>query len=264
MSGQVLVRSVNPREIAWPVWLALGLAVVAAIIRATSAGASITGTIAGAAPFLFVAAVLYARPADVRFVYGAAAIVAYQAIPLAGQLLPNEWIARMPVLFDVRAFAITYDIALLIVGLVLLGMAVGGVRSRVGWLIVALGALVATVNIVRSVASLVELPLGDVLTLDLALSFLLGAGAALAWAYLLAASVDARRRYLAIGTALVIAATYLIDLLLLPFDRGPQTDFALLAIIFGALLALGWLTMAVAPLYGEVPGALGAAEGTTD
>ena len=166
MSGMALVRSVDVRSIRWPVWLMLGLAVAYVVYRVSNPAFSVVSTIAGAGPFLFAAAVLFVEPFDRRFKYGAAAIALYYGLYF-GDLLPPYALpnVEVPMLGDVTDGLRNLRFLLLIGGFAAIGVALGGLRSRDGWVVLATGGVLAVLASGWQLVNPVEgLPILTVLT----------------------------------------------------------------------------------------------------
>jgi hypothetical protein len=223
-------------------WLLLGLAVVYVALVARNEWFTVAPTLGGAAPFVFGAAMTWAAPDDRRFVYGTWAIVASGVLHLLVALIDLQSGLSTPVLADVARWLNEATWLLEAVGVVLIALALGGIRSARGWTVFWLGVAVGLIG-------------AGWVTIDAAPNVgpfdVLVAVAAqvlpVAWGYLAAAAVDARRRWFAIGGLLMLM--YLLFVILLHWFAPPADTtvqrlefgidlfglFALVALSYGAI-----------------------------
>lgn len=258
MAVESEVRWQGWRAVPWSVWFFLALAVVYVVIRILDEPTfRPMQTLVGLAPFLFAAAVAYAKPADRRFRWAVWSIVAYVALPLIARPIPElvfrygpgDWSNAAFVLQDVVGVIQSLANVLLIVGLALFGLALGGVRSAFGAVIVVAGAFVAIANLTWFFAHPVEeLPL-----VNLVQSVTFSTLTALAWAFVFAAAVDALRSLLIVGAGLLFA-NVVVNAVLLWWTPGPGTNYDLLSLLVGGLGLIGWLALAAGALRGELTG----------
>ncbi|MEP7157833.1 MAG: hypothetical protein ABI797_00255 [Chloroflexota bacterium] len=246
------------RAVPWSVWLFLALAVLYAVIRILDAPVlQPLPTAAGLAPFLFAAAVSFARPADRRFRWAAWAIAAYVALPLITRpipelvfrLAPGDWSNAAFILQDVANVVQSLANALLIVGLALFGLALGGVRSAFGGAILAAGAAVALANLTWFFSH----PIAEIPLINIAESVTFSTLTSLAWAFVFAAAIDAVRSLLIVGTGLLFA-NVVVNAVLLWWTLGPGTNTDVLSLVIGGMALAGWLALAAGALRGELTG----------
>ena len=223
-------------------WLLLGLAVVYVALVARNEWFTVAPTLAGAAPFVFGAAMSWAAPQDRRFVFGTWAIVTSGVLHFIVALVDLQSSSPMPLLADVANGLNDASWLLEAVGVVLIGLALGGIRSNGGWTVFWLGVAVGLIGVgwvtMDAVANVGPF---DVLIAAAA------QGLPVAWGYLAAAAVDARRRWFAVGGLLMLV--YLLFIILLDWSApAPQTTLqrlefgrdlvgllALVALSYGAL-----------------------------
>jgi hypothetical protein len=243
------------RRLGWPIWILLGFAVVAVASLITSPGVTLLGPLQVAMPFFFAAAVLLVRPIDRRFVWAAVAIGASQAFLLGPRLVPAEWTFYYPELDQLGgAVTMLYSPALL-GGLALLGLALGGIRTRLGWLIVGIGLVLAASSAVRVLTQ--TLPEGlELSAIDRLLSIVIPPLHPMAWAFVAGAALGGGRRLFPFGALLIFVLMVPLGTFLL-WDvpsLGPDTNFGLLQFVFGIIPLTGWIALTFAPLFGEVDG----------
>jgi hypothetical protein len=240
------------------VWIFLALAVLYVVVLVLNESTiQPLGIAAGLAPILFAAAVAYVKPADRRFRWATWAIATYAVLPFILDAVPELVFRFAPGDWKNAAFALQdwFNVvgfvpgALLNVGLILFGLALGGVRSAFGAAILAAGALVALANLTWLFAHPVEeMPL-----INLAQSVFFTVLNGLSWAFAFAAAVDAVRSLLIVGTGLLFA-NVVINAVLLWWAPGPDANYDLLSLIIGSLGLAGWLALAAGALRGELTG----------
>ena len=219
-------------------WLLLALAVVYVALVGRNEWFTVAPTLGGAAPFVFGAAMIWAAPQDRRFVYGTWAIVAAGVMHLLVALVDLQSSVSMPLLADVARWLNEATWLLEAVGVVLIGLALGGIRTAVGWTVFWLGVAVGLIGVGWvTMGAATNVGPFDVL-IAVAAQVL-----PVAWGYLAAAAVDARRRWFAVGGLLMLM--YLLFIILLHWF-GPPPDTTLQRLEFGTdvvgLLALAALS----------------------
>ena len=247
MSYQSLGRSLDLRSVRWPTWILLGLALLYSVYRLTLASSPILDVLVGCAPLVFAAAVVQVAPDDRRFVWGALALAVAPTVRLAAALIPGDWLATAPVLLDISGVALDVGRMLLFVGVALLGVAIGGVRSAFGVAVVGAGVLIG----LTEVGWVLSHQTADLSPLDVGRSIAFGALTALAWAFLVAAAIDWLRSLMIIGAGLLLVVVA-IDAALLVWPYGPDTNFELVGLVVSGVSIAGWLVMIGAALRGEL------------
>ncbi len=255
MNAEAVARPSNWRAIPWA---ALVLAVIAGLIvvRSLALGQfSPIGTLGFAAPVAFAAVVVYVRPPDRRFTWAALALGATPAVVLAANWLPDAWFAMAPgdwknaaqLLLDAGGVARVVANVLGFIGLGLLGLAFGGVRTFMSAVILAFGALVAAAGVIWVGAHPVaELPL-----LDLVRSIAFSVLTVMGWAFVFAAALEALRTFALVGAGLILANA-VINVLLLWWTIPASANTDLLSLLVGGPTLLGWIALIVAVLRGEL------------
>lgn len=235
-------------------WVLLVIAAALFVRVITSPGSGPIAALATPAPVVFAAAVIYARPADRRFLWAALALAATPAVGLFAQLMPElvfryapgDWKNASALLNDVAAIAGDIARYLGLLGLGLLGLAFGGVRSFVSFLIILLGVALAISSLIWTFAHSIDgFPLYELgKSLGYAVLHVLGL------AFVFAAAVESLRNFSMVGTGFLFLNT-VIGAVLLWWTIGPGTNVDLLSIVLGATSLLGWVGLIIAPLRGE-------------
>jgi hypothetical protein len=247
-----LDRLAGLRTVPWLTWVLLALAAAYLVYRWGQPGFAALDAFVGCAPLVFGAAVIYARPADRRFAWAALAIAAGPVLRLAAILLPGAWVAVVPVLLDVAQVGLELVNVLLLVGLAVLAYALGGLRSAFGVTVVLFGGVVALADLTWVFAR----PVQDMPLADLVKSIAFATLTALAWAFLLAAAIDALRSLLLSGAGLLFANVVIRAVLLwMSPGLGPDTNFDLLALVVNGIALAGWVLLIAAALSGELSSA---------
>ncbi|MDL2334813.1 MAG: hypothetical protein QFC55_02130 [Chloroflexota bacterium] len=255
MNVEAVARPLNWRAIPWA---ALILTVICGLIvvRSLALGQfSPIGTLGFAAPVAFAAVVAYVRPPDRRFTWAALAIAATPVVVLAANWLPDAWFSLTPgdwknaaqLLLDAGGVARVVAIVLGFVGLGLLGLAFGGVRTFMSAVILAFGVLVAAAGVIWVLAH----PIADLPLLDLARSVAFSVLTVIGWAFVFAAALEALRTLSLIGTGLILANT-VINVLLLWWTIPASANTDLLSLLVGGPTLLGWIALMAAALRGEL------------
>ncbi len=191
------------------VWLLLGLAVLDVAFTAAVAGFEPTALLFAvneAGAFVFAAAVVLVAGNRRMLVAGALSLSAVAAVILL-QRLANEFAAQL-VLGD--AFTVLHSLAWLagVGGALAIGLSIGGIRSRVGWLAVGLGVVVALAitywQLSMLLPVLADWPPDLLPQLSMSLSLVSGI-MWIGWGYLLGAAVTARLRWLTLGVVIIFA-----------------------------------------------------------
>ncbi len=247
MSFQSLVRPLDWRSVRWPVWALLALALAYLGYRLTQPPFALIDVLVGCAPLVFAAAVLQVAPSDRHFTWGAYAIAAGPTVRLAAALIPGEWLASAPALLAVSSIGLDVARVLLFLGLTLIGLAVGGVRSAFALVVVGAGLVVGFAE----VAWVLSQTTANLAPLDVGKSIAFALLAAVAWAFLVAAAIDALRSLLIVGAGLLFVVVA-IDAALLWWPYGPDTNFGLVALAVSSISLAGWAAMVAAVLRGEL------------
>jgi len=259
MGVVALARPSSMRDIPWAVWTLLALAVGGLVYDVIQPGGfRLISALAGTGPLVFAAAVVYVNPADRRFTWAALALAATPVIGLLSAVVPEavftyapgDWKNATPLLLDIGGFAREIGWVLGLIGLGLLGVALGGVRSLASVLILAVGAALAVANVASHLNGLVEgFPL-----FDLATSLVSAVLHPLGLAFVFAAAVESRRSLTLIGAGLVLLNAVMGELLQW-MTIGPDANLDLLSLVFGLTTLLGWLAFMAGALRGELNGA---------
>ncbi len=131
MVGRLEARPASWQSMPLSVWPLIGLALLAVAARLGESFSPLPA-VTLAAPFLLAAAIVYIEPLDRRFLYGALMIAANQAIILGSSFVDGALAFYVPVLLTIADFLRIAVPLLMIGGLVLFGIALGGVRIRSG------------------------------------------------------------------------------------------------------------------------------------
>ena len=248
------MRTGDIRSIPLVFWAMLGLAGFAVFVLIRERGLSLELADAPSiflrvGPFLLAAAVALAAPADRRFLWGALALCASEAWFLLRFFEPAS---GEPTLFGVALESLGSALwALTLAGLLLIGVAVGGIRSRFGWLVLAIGALVFVVSAAWQVISYASIPTDQLFLILSPEQFVVGVighAVIIGWAYLLGAGLDNNRHYLAVGAGLMLgqAAFGVMRLLFLPVT--PDADFTLLNLMSLTVSVAAWSALIAAAM----------------
>lgn len=254
-------RPSSLRDIPWPTWLLLLIAVVLVAYELTQLGYSLIGALLTGAPVLFAAVVLYVEPADRRYTWAALALAVAPVLSLAWSALPEavfryapgDWRNAAYFLRDMGPIVRDATSVITIVGLGLLGLALGGVRRPLPVAILGVSIVMAILHAIAIADSYsaINYPPGDSTPMILlARSIVLSILNLVGWAFVFAAALESRRTLMLIGTGLVFAITVL--------SYVPQLDALLnngwdvLLTALAAVHLLGWALVIVAALRGEL------------
>lgn len=218
-------------------WVLIGLSILFTGLSAENSWSSVAPTLAGAAPLVFGAAVMWAAPQNRRFYYGTWALIAATVLRLLTVYLAGRLAADVPLLADLPRWLTEAAWVLEFIGLVVLGLALGGLRSRAGWTLFWIGVLVGLMAVawVTTHPALEADPIGALLTAA-------AQAVPVAWGYLAAAGLDARRRGFAVGGSLMLA--YLgLTFMLLWFPLGPDINPDLVTFGLGVLRFVAWVAL---------------------
>ncbi|MEA2676536.1 MAG: hypothetical protein QOJ81_677 [Chloroflexota bacterium] len=255
MSVATVARPNSLRDIPWAVWVLLAIALGLFLYMFTRPGFAPIGALATVAPVVFAAAVVYARPSDRRFAWAALFLAATPAIGLIAGVVPDAWFTYMPgdwkngtpFIRDLAQFALDIARLLGLAGLFLFGLALGGVRSFVSFLILALGVAIALGNLTWTFAH----PIDGFPLFDLAKSVTYATLHGIGLAFVFAAAVESLRNLTMIGSGLLFLNA-VISAVLLWWTIGPDANLDLLSLILGGTTLLGWLALTAAALRGEL------------
>ena len=251
-------------QVHWAAWVLLAAAVVALLIYVPAGGLSLlnfTGTVAAIGPLLFAPAVVLTASDRRLLAMGAVIFAIPSLLDLTYRLLDLGFPTLRPVDFlDVpRSFGSLLAFA----GLLMIGRAIGGVRSRRGRALTAVFGLVAIAVIGWQLTTTINLTGfvpppsegGPPLFFGRPPEQIIGALGRvvwLGWGYLLASALDQRLRWLAAGAALA-TANLVLDLAItiwvvpMPPPAPPDTTlFDLIALIETALIAGSFACLIVA------------------
>jgi hypothetical protein len=256
MSVAAFARPISVRDIPWATWALLALALGRLVYGVIQPGGfQLISALAGTGPLVFAAAVVYVNPPDRRFKWAALALAATPVIGLLSAVVPEavftyapgDWKNATPLLLDTGRFAGEIGWVLGLIGLGLLGMALGGVRSLGSLLILTVGAALALANVASFLNVLVE----GFPVLDLARSLVSAVLHPLGLAFVFAAAVESRRSLTLIGAGLVLLNTVMGEVLQW-VTIGPDANLDLLSLMFGGTTLLGWLAYTAGALRGEL------------
>jgi hypothetical protein len=217
---------------------------------------SLVGLLSGLGPFLFAATVTYMKPSDQRFLYGAVLIGVGRGLDVLVQLI----VAQSVVVNELTSFLLQVaqliETPLFLAGVVLIGLGAGSVRTRAGLAIVLVGLVVGLAKLVWSWsvswAPFVEgMPLGEIPIATIGASLATSFVYSLAWAFVLAASFESKRRLLLLGS-LIFAALDVLSVALSIANMTEEADAARLFLVLGVASLIGWLILAVSPLRLEM------------
>ena len=192
------------RDRAPAVWLLVALAVLDVVITATQHWSDVPWTLIGAAPFVFAAALLHAAPSDRRYLRGAELIAVSAALALIAHLLADPILNGIPLQANIAHWLREAGWLVLVLGIVLVGLATGGLRSRSAWTLFWLGTLVGLLGI----AYITLHPEAEMDPMGLLISVAAQA-VPMAWGYLAGAALAADRRWLSIGAGLLVVGLLL-------------------------------------------------------
>jgi len=253
------MRTGDIRSVPLAVWPFLALWIADIYLRMSGGGpfggssfgeiTRLPGVILTSAPLLFATAVAFVAPADRRILWAAALI----AVPEAANVLVMAWSTWVSFIGDdLQPVAGSITAVVQAAGLVLLGVALGGLRSRLGRIILIAALIYYAYAIVRNGLNLSSIASTSEQDFPLIwyIAPLFGGTALVGWAYLLGAAIDNRRPALALGSALLVLPV-LIGAIADPFFSSaypliPQLPFAIpwlqatawIALIYGVFREL--------------------------
>ena len=224
------------------------------VVRSITQALDLIGMFTFVAPVLFAAVVIYAAPSDRRFLWAALALAAPPTVSLITTWLPDAWLSlapgdwqnATPLLQDIGSGAREIAGLAAPVGLALLGLALGGVRTFMSAVILALGALIAVANVIWFSAQ----PLAGFPVLELARSVALSVLQVLGWAFVFAAALESLLSLALVGSGLVFANVVISAALLWWQPGSAGTD--VVAVVSSLPAAIGWGLLIAAVLRGEV------------
>jgi len=156
---------------------------------------------------------------------------------------------------DLASLAVGFGALAGLIGKFMIGRELGGVKSRTGRLAVVLGFAIFGVSALSRVLTFsTAFPPGvEPQQLLAALpGFVLGPTIYLGWAYLLGASADARKKWLAAGSAVILALITLELLITILNPFGANTHFGVALFLTGSVHLLAWSALIVGALR-ELP-----------
>ncbi|HUP82648.1 MAG TPA: hypothetical protein VM284_00480 [Candidatus Limnocylindria bacterium] len=254
MSVAAVARPSSLRDIPWAVWLLLAFAAALALYIFSRPGYTVIGGLATIAPIVFAAAVVYVKPADQRFMWAALFLAATPVVGLIAGVFPDAWFAYAPgdwkngtpLMRDVASLGVDVARILGLVGLFLFGLALGGVRSFVPFLIMALGLVLAVGNLIWTFAH----PIDDLPLYDLAKTLSYAVLRVVGLAFVFAAAVESLRSLTMTGAGFLFLNAA-IGAVLLWWTIGTGANFDVLSLVLGGTSLLGWIALIAAPLRGE-------------
>jgi len=253
------MRTGDIRSIPLAVWPFVALWIADIYLRMSGGGplggssfveiTQLPGVILTSAPLLFAAAVAFVAPTDRRILLAAALI----AVPEAANVLVMAWSAWVSFIGDEwQPVGGSITAVAQAAGLVLLGVALGGLRSRVGRILLIAAVLYGGYVILRNglnLSSMASTSEQDFPLIWYVTPFFSGI-VTVAWAFLLGTAIDNRRPAIALGSALLVLPM-LIGAIADPFFSSaypliPQLPFAIpwlqatawIALIYGAFREL--------------------------
>lgn len=245
------LRTGDIRSIPIGVWPLLGLAIADVILRLQSRDrllelTELASLFVVAAPFAFAAAVVYVAPADRRFVLGAIAMAVPELLIVLEMLLTPGFVNLLQ---DIEWTRLRVDVGwiLSLGGLLLTGLALGGVKTRLGWAVVAVGAALFLIGVAWYASYVAANPLPEGLPIEYLPISLLAGSVVVGWAYLLGAALERGLRAITIGAVLILGLAALNVVSTVFPTAVPQSDF-------GALLTLtvvhltAWVALIVGAL----------------
>jgi hypothetical protein len=246
------------RAAPWGVWLLLALGVLVILLGLTQPAPALLSVLAASGSLFFAAAVLYVAPADRRITWGAVALASVPTVTIIANLVPQVWFEIMPgdwknatpMVADLAHIARQISSYFAMLGLYLLGIGLGGVRSFVPFLILLLGVMVAVANVGWTLSNTFEgFPLFE-LTTSLVFATLNPVGLA----FVFAAAVESLRNLTLVGAGLRFGGSALSSALLW-WTIGPNVNTDLLSLLLGSVALGGWLALIAGALRGELSGA---------
>jgi hypothetical protein len=215
------------------------------------------------APLVFATAVAYVFPRDRRFLIGAAALALPEIVRTLQLIFAENFSlsAAISAAIDLNWLANVSGWIFEAGGLLLFGMALGGIRTRVGWIAVAVGLALFVISRIEYAFNLAGNPLvvETMPAADLALGFLAGS-AVVGWAFLLGAALERGSRALSIGAGILVAI-YVVDqaLMLVYVLLEPGTTLMPTTWFFSGLRLVAWAALIYGALT-ELPRARDARE----
>ena len=210
------------------------------------------------APLLFVTAVAWANPVDLRYLWGAAFIAASE-LPNLIEMALNRFAG---VYFDwgigLRPSSFTWGLEL--IGVAIIALAIGGIHQRRNWLWPALGLAIFLIGDIENAFFWASNPypeeeIGFVYpVLDKAITFI-GGLTVVAWSYFLGSAVEHGKRLFAVASGIFVALSEfgLVDEVVFALMPPPATGG--MSVLYWPLIGVnvaGWVAMLVAALR-EVP-----------
>ncbi len=245
------IQSWSLRSLPPLTWAMILLAVIFLTTTINSGGGSLLGMLAGLAPFLFAATVTYMKPSDPRFLYGGVLIGVGRGLAVLALLIASQGVVRGDIadmMFNLVAFI---DTPLQVAGVILLGLGAGGVRTRYGMAILAVGILIAVVKTVWYLVNVVPGLLETLGPVDVGLSLVLAPLFPIAWAFVAGAAFESRHRLLLLGSLVLLGLEAVVTALTMA-NLGPETDFGRIRLVVDVMQLVGWLLLAVSPLRLEM------------
>ncbi len=188
-------------------WLLLALALVLFTQQISANYDELAGILPGlaaAATIVFVAVIFQLYEANRRLTAGALLLAVEPIIMLAVLLAWGTWNVVGDwgdAVFFAARLAVGLAWVFTLAGMVVIGLALGGVHTRRGWAMVGLGALLAAIDIIQYLLLIANGSAAGVSPEDLVLG-LLRQSVLLAEGYLLGAAVERGFRLFALGAAL--------------------------------------------------------------
>lgn len=240
-------------EVHWGTWLLIAAAVLVLAVYLPSGAlswSSVAGTLAAMGTLLFAAVVVMTAGDRRLLVAGAVTLAVPTLLDLGYRLLDQAFPILRPV--DFLDIPRSFGGILALIGLVLIGRAIGGVRTGRGVAVTAVFGLVAVAVVIWRLSGTIDLTVmvpppsqgGPILLFGRRPEMVIGALGGilwLGWGYLLASALDQRLRWLATAAVLTVVNLTLslaeaVWIALLP--PAPNTDpFGFLGPIVTAVAA---------------------------
>lgn len=241
------VRAMQPA-----VWVLLILAIVDVVVRIRSDGSFVDPfriplLAAAAAPFVFAAAVVYSAPADRRLVWGALALASTELLVVLAHILQPPWLS-LGVISDAVAVVRRVGPLISVAGLVLIGVALGGLRSRLALAAAGVGAAVFVLGSLWSLARLLE-PSSDLqLPFDQVVITFVAPLVTVGWAFVAGAAFDRGMRLMTLGAALIVSLAALDTVLAALSLRDPLADYGFVLTIIRMVNLAAWAALVAGAL----------------
>jgi hypothetical protein len=225
------------------IWVLLGLAALDFLFEFTLRGFNlllVPGQLAGAAPIILAAAILLVARDKRLLVFAGLALAYGPVLQLADRLL-YEFLPQLR-MYDLMSVPLDLTWAFTLAGTVAIGLALGGIRSRVGWAAVLVGILIVLVEDAWYVNFLAGLADGS-MPIPLALGSLAAPLRFVGWGFLLGSALDRGHRLIAFGAGLWLAAATAWRVIFTLVPIGPLGDVDSLNAASGLIDLVAWAAL---------------------